>query len=109
LGQQNLLGQRVPPVLNHNTRTLPHYPSGSLPLEIEYESRGFIASSFIKGLNPKEFYFHAMSGREGICDKICVTKRRLERVYRLVIMTGTPASLAGTAGPRRPRLWQNTL
>ncbi len=68
MGQQNLLGQRVPPVLNHNTRTLPHYPSGSLPLEIEYESRGFIASSFIKGLNPKEFYFHAMSGREGICD-----------------------------------------
>ncbi len=100
LGQQNLLGQRVPPVLNHNTRTLPHYPSGSLPLEIEYESRGFIASSFIKGLNPKEFYFHAMSGREGICDKICVTKRRLERVYRLVITTGYT---------RRPRLWQNTL
>ena len=36
--------------------------------EQEYESKGFIASSFIGGLNPREFYFHAMSGREGICD-----------------------------------------
>ena len=68
LGQQNLLGQRVTPTLNNGTRTLPHYPKGDLPVELEYESRGFIASSFIHGLNPKEFYFHAMSGREGICD-----------------------------------------
>ena len=35
---------------------------------MEYESRGFIASSFIHGLSPREFYFHAMSGREGISD-----------------------------------------
>jgi DNA-directed RNA polymerase beta' subunit len=66
LGQQNLMGQRVPPVLNHGKRTLPHYPFGDLPLEMEYESRGFVASSFIKGMNPREFYFHAMSGREGV-------------------------------------------
>ena len=32
---------------------------------MEYESRGFIDSSFIKGLNPKQFYFHSCSGREG--------------------------------------------
>ena len=68
LGQQNLMGQRVVPVLNHGKRTLPHYPFGDLPLEMEYESKGFIASSFIKGMNPREFYFHAMSGREGVCD-----------------------------------------
>ena len=68
LGQQNLLGQRVFPVLNHGKRTLPHYPFGELPVELEYESRGFIRSSFIKGLNPRQFYFHAMSGREGVCD-----------------------------------------
>ena len=48
--------------------SLPHYPFGKLNPEMEFESRGFIASSFIKGLNPKEFYFHAMSGREGISD-----------------------------------------
>ena len=68
LGQQNLLGQRVPPTLNHGKRTLPHYPFGKLSKEDEYESRGFIKNSFINGLNPQEYFFHAMSGREGICD-----------------------------------------
>ena len=68
LGQQNLRGRRVPKGLNHGQRTLPHYPFGEMPSEMEYESRGFIASSFIHGLNPREFYFHAMSGREGISD-----------------------------------------
>ena len=71
LGQQNLLGQRVNPVLNNGKRTLPHYPFENLSIEMEYESRGFIDSSFITGLNPKQFYFHAMSGREGCCDKMC--------------------------------------
>lgn len=75
LGQQNLKGQRVVPTLNHGKRSLPHYPFGELPVELEYESKGFIASSFIKGLNPKQFYFHAMSGREGICDKLVVVSQ----------------------------------
>jgi DNA-directed RNA polymerase beta' subunit len=70
LGQQNLLGQRVPQTLNNGQRTLPHYPFEDLGMEMEYESRGFVASSFICGLNPKEFFFHAMSGREGCCDKL---------------------------------------
>ncbi len=60
------MGQRVPPVLNNGKRTLPHYPFEDLTVEMEYESRGFISSSFIKGLNPKEYYFHAMAGREGV-------------------------------------------
>ena len=68
LGQQNLLGQRVPHTLNNGTRTLPHYPFGKLSKEDEYESRGFIKNSFIIGLTPQEYFFHAMSGREGICD-----------------------------------------
>ena len=68
LGQQNLRGKRVPFTLNNQTRTLPHYPFGELNNTLEYEARGFIASSFINGLNPREFYFHAMSGREGISD-----------------------------------------
>ena len=29
--------------------------------------------SFIHGLNPQEFYFHAMSGREGVTDKVVVS------------------------------------
>jgi DNA-directed RNA polymerase beta' subunit len=75
LGQQNLLGQRVNPTLNNGKRTLPHYPFENLPIEMEYESRGFIDSSFIKGLNPRQFYFHAMSGREGCCDTAMNTAR----------------------------------
>lgn len=70
LGQQNLAGKRIQATLNNGTRTLPHYPMENLPLELEYESRGFIDSSFIKGLNPRQFYFHSMSGREGCCDKL---------------------------------------
>jgi DNA-directed RNA polymerase beta' subunit len=68
LGQQNVLGQRVKPTLNNGKRTLPHYPFDKLDLKDEYESRGFIDSSFIKGLNPKQFYMHSMSGREGCSD-----------------------------------------
>ena len=68
LGQQNLKGNRVPQLLSNGKRTLPHYPLQPISPEMEYESRGFISSSFINGLNAREFYMHAMSGREGISD-----------------------------------------
>ena len=67
VGQQNLGGKRIPNMLGE--RSLPHYPMNeTLSVEQEYEARGFIRHSFIHGLNPKEFYFHAMTGREGITD-----------------------------------------
>lgn len=87
LGQQNLRGQRVPLSLNHGRRTLPHYPFGEMPPEMEYESRGFIASSFIHGLNPREFYFHAMSGREGISDTAMGTATSGYMQRRIVKLT----------------------
>jgi hypothetical protein len=68
LGQQNLEGKRVTPALSHGKRTLPHYPFGDVTKDREYESRGFIRNSFIHGLTPHEFFFHSLSGREGICD-----------------------------------------
>ena len=68
LSQQNLRGSRIQPSLNNKTRTLPHYPFDNLTPEQEYESKGFISSPFIRGLNPREFYFHACSGREGVSD-----------------------------------------
>lgn len=69
LGQQNLHGKRIPKMLNQGKRTLPHYPlNKKLSPEQEYESRGFVKSSFIKGLSPREFYLHSVSSREGICD-----------------------------------------
>ena len=70
LGQQNLLGKRVVQTLNHGKRSLPHYSFEKMEKEDEYESRGFVRHSFIEGLSPQEYFFHAMSGREGICDKL---------------------------------------
>jgi DNA-directed RNA polymerase beta' subunit len=75
IGQQNLRGNRVPKHLNKGTRTLPHYPFGKMSTEMEYESRGFIKHSFIHGLNLREFFFHAMSGREGVTDTALGTSK----------------------------------
>ena len=63
LGQQNIAGGRIEPHLKNGTRTLHYYKDTST-----YESKGFIKNSFIKGLDLGEFWFHAMSGREGITD-----------------------------------------
>lgn len=70
LGQQNLNGERIQPLLTNFTRTLPHYPIDKKDYteDMEFESSGFISSSFIHGLNPREYFFHAMTGREGITD-----------------------------------------
>lgn len=70
VGQQNLGGQRIHPALSNETRGLPHYPFHRQDYNDAdwYESFGFISNSFIHGLNPKEFFFHAISGREGITD-----------------------------------------
>ncbi len=34
----------------------------------EYESQGFISFIFCTRSNPKEFFFHCMAGRQGVCD-----------------------------------------
>jgi DNA-directed RNA polymerase beta' subunit len=76
LGQQNLEGKRIPLMLNQGRRSLPHYELGkTLSTEEEFESKGFIKSSFIGGLNPKEFYFHMMTGREGVMDTAMKTSK----------------------------------
>jgi len=62
VGQQNIEGRRIP--YGFSDRTLPHYKK----YDDGPEARGFIESSFIGGLTPQEFFFHAMSGREGLID-----------------------------------------
>jgi len=75
LGQQNLKGNRVKNEMNNGVRSIVHYPfdKEKYTSDMEYESKGFISSSFIKGLNPREFFFHAMSGREGITNTAMLT------------------------------------
>lgn len=68
LGQQMHMGKRIQKTLNRGRRTLPHYPKNNLTLEQEFESQGFIKHSFLHGLNPQEFIWHAVTGREGCSD-----------------------------------------
>ena len=62
MGQQNVEGKRIPFGFRH--RTLPHF------IKDDYgpESKGFVENSYLAGLTPNEFYFHAMGGREGLID-----------------------------------------
>ncbi|TEB31016.1 beta and beta-prime subunits of DNA dependent RNA-polymerase [Coprinellus micaceus] len=55
VGQRSVEGKRIPFGFRH--RSLPHF-----------ESRGFVENSYLRGLTPQEFFFHAMAGREGLID-----------------------------------------
>lgn len=62
LGQQIVDGKRIQFTLPD--RTLPHFSK----FDDSAEARGFVESSFVKGLRPAEYFFHAMGGREGLID-----------------------------------------
>jgi DNA-directed RNA polymerase II subunit RPB1 len=62
LGQQLIEGKRVQYTLQD--RTLPHFPR----YDDGVESRGFVEHSFVDGLMPAEFFYHAQAGREGLID-----------------------------------------
>lgn len=75
LGQQMHMNKRIEKNINKGKRTLPHYPFENMTLEQEFESRGFIKNSFMHGLNPQEFIWHAMTGREGCSDTAMKTAK----------------------------------
>ncbi|KAG2223050.1 hypothetical protein INT45_008251 [Circinella minor] len=62
VGQQNVEGKRIP--YGFKYRTLPHFAKD----DHSPESRGFVENSYLRGLTPTEFFFHAMGGREGLID-----------------------------------------
>ncbi|KAK9713061.1 hypothetical protein RND81_06G000500 [Saponaria officinalis] len=62
VGQQNVEGKRIP--FHFISRTLPHFTKD----DYGPESRGFVENSYLRGLTPQEFFFHAMGGREGLID-----------------------------------------
>lgn len=80
LGQQDIEGSRVP--LGFTDRTLPHYPR----YENGLESRGFVTGNFIEGLNPQEYFFHAIAGRIGLIDTAVKTSKSGYLQRRLVKM-----------------------
>ena len=62
VGQQAVEGARIP--FGFKYRTLPHFTKD----DYSPESRGFVENSYLRGLTPQEFFFHAMAGREGLID-----------------------------------------
>ncbi|KAM9928092.1 hypothetical protein OXX59_002068, partial [Metschnikowia pulcherrima] len=62
VGQQIVEGKRIP--FGFGDRTLPHFTKD----DYSPESKGFVENSYLRGLTPQEFFFHAMAGREGLID-----------------------------------------
>ena len=62
LGQQAVRGERVK--RGYLNRTLSYFKAGDLGSK----AKGFVYNSFKKGLEPHEFFFHAIVGREGLVD-----------------------------------------
>ena len=85
VGQQNVQGKRIR--YGFNQRTLPHFAKDDLGME----SRGFVENSYLRGLTPQEFFFHAMGGREGCIDTAVKTsetgyiQRRLVKAMETVM------------------------
>lgn len=69
LGQQELEGRRVPVMVSG--KTLPSFKS----FETKAVAGGYVASRFLTGIKPQEFYFHCMAGREGLIDTAVKTSR----------------------------------
>jgi len=62
VGQQAVRGERI--MRGYEDRTLPHFKKhdrGAM-------AHGFVMNSYKSGLNPTEFFFHAIGGREGLVD-----------------------------------------
>ena len=88
VGQQAVDGQRIP--LGFTDRTLPHFHK----FDDGASARGFVESSFMKGLTPTEFFFHA-GGREGLIDTAVKTsetgyiKENLLKVWKMLELLQT--------------------
>ncbi|KAM0719906.1 hypothetical protein Q7P37_004041 [Cladosporium fusiforme] len=86
VGQQSLEGKRLP--FGFKYRTLPHFPKD----DYSPASRGFVENSYLRGLTPTEFFFHAMGGREGLIDTAVKTaetgyiQRRLVKALEEVMV-----------------------
>jgi DNA-directed RNA polymerase subunit A' len=62
VGQQALWAKRIG--IGFSNRTLSFFKENDL----SPKARGFIYNSFLKGLNPEEFFFGAMTGRDSLMD-----------------------------------------
>jgi DNA-directed RNA polymerase subunit A' len=78
IGQQAVRGKRIQ--RGYQNRTLPHFKRDDLgPF-----AHGYVRSSYKYGLNPTEYFFHAMGGREGLVDTAVRTSRSGYMQRRLI-------------------------
>ncbi|MGC8674483.1 MAG: DNA-directed RNA polymerase subunit A' [Thermoprotei archaeon] len=78
VGQQSSRGGRI--VRGYSDRTLPVFDHG----DMSAKGRGFVESSFYEGLSPVEFFFHAVTGREGLVDTAVRTSQSGYMQRRLI-------------------------
>lgn len=78
VGQQAVRGERIH--RGYKERTLPHFKKGDLGAQ----AKGFVSSNYKKGLNPTEYFFHSMGGREGLVDTAVRTSRSGYMQRRLI-------------------------
>jgi DNA-directed RNA polymerase subunit A' len=78
IGQQAVRGERLS--RGYWKRTLPHFQ----PEDLGAEAKGFVRSSYKSGLNPTEYFFHSMGGREGLVDTAVRTSRSGYMQRRLI-------------------------
>ncbi|MBE6487533.1 MAG: DNA-directed RNA polymerase subunit A' [Methanosphaera stadtmanae] len=78
VGQQAVRGGRIN--RGYIDRTLPHFHKG----DVGAKASGFVNSSYKHGLDPLEFFFHAMGGREGLVDTAIRTAQSGYMQRRLV-------------------------
>ncbi|KAK0540774.1 hypothetical protein OC835_000481 [Tilletia horrida] len=69
LGSQALEGRRVPVMVSG--KTLPAFKA----FDTTPRAGGYVASRFLTGIRPQEYYFHCMAGREGLIDTAVKTSR----------------------------------
>ncbi|KIW46638.1 uncharacterized protein PV06_02298 [Exophiala oligosperma] len=69
LGQQVLEGRRVPTMVSG--KTLPSFRA----FETDPVAGGYVSGRFLTGIKPQEYFFHAMSGREGLIDTAVKTSK----------------------------------
>ena len=78
VGQQSVRGGRLN--RGYAGRTLSHFKENDLGAY----ARGFIKSSYRAGLNPTEYFFHSIGGREGLVDIAVRTSRSGYMQRRLI-------------------------
>jgi DNA-directed RNA polymerase subunit A' len=78
VGQQSVRGKRI--MRGYVDRALPYFTLG----DPSPKARGFVYSSYRDGLDPIEFFFHAMGGREGLVDTAVRTQQSGYMQRRLI-------------------------